>query len=65
MHTNKDIQEEIKTNTLSDTEKEILETCLTFCMDCDLADSLTSLLGEEVTDKDIENLLKKLTKEQD
>jgi hypothetical protein len=57
------MNEEIKTNTLSDTEKEILGTCLTFCMDCDLADSLTDIVGEEVTDKDIENLLEKLTKE--
>ena len=47
---------------LSNKEKEILGTCLNFCMDVDLIDNLTNIMEEEVTDSDIQEILNKLTK---
>ena len=48
---------------LTDKEKSIIDVCFNFLDDVHFLDNISNVIGENITEKDINNLLTKLLKE--
>ena len=48
---------------LTDKEKSIIDVCFNFLDDVHFLDNISDVIGEDITQKDMNNLLNKLLKE--